>query len=130
MDAIPFTAKTGELDASVYRETVYEGLLRLEDQALVLEFGERVTEIGEGVVDQQGTGVHEVRIPVGAVRELSYRHRWIRPSLLDIELARLGPPRRCPGSEAPGSGSACRVLRGRAPGSSAPRSSSCRPTPD
>lgn len=72
------------------------GLLRLEDQALVLEFGERVTEIGEGVVDQQGTGVHEVRIPVGAVRELSYRHRWIRPSLLDIELARLGPAEAVP----------------------------------
>ncbi len=93
---IPFWASTGEMDGSSYRDTRYEGLVRLDDHGLVLEFREQVTEIGGGTVQERQEGVREVRIPTEAIRSVEYRHRYLRRPILDIELARLGPAEAVP----------------------------------
>lgn len=99
MDALPFKAAAEEMDGVSYRSTTYEGLLRIEDDALVLEYRESVTEVGgkTGVgYSQSQSGVTEVRIPMAAVRTVERRKRWLILPVLDIELARLGPAEAVP----------------------------------
>lgn len=99
MDALPFKVATEEMDGISYRSTTYEGLLRLEEDALVLEFRESVTEVG-GVTgmgySRSQSGVTEVRIPMDAVRTVARRKRWLILPVLDIELGRLGPTEDVP----------------------------------
>lgn len=82
-----------------YRSVTYEGLLRLEADALILEYRESVTEVGgdRGMgYSQSQSGVTEVRIPVAAVRAVERRNRWLILPVLDIELGRLGPAEDIP----------------------------------
>lgn len=99
MDALPFKAATEEMDGMAYRSVTYEGLLRLEEDALVLEYRESVTEVGGETgmgYSQSMSGVTEVRIPIDAVRTVEHRKRWLVLPVLDIELARLGPAEDVP----------------------------------
>ncbi|MGK7311010.1 MAG: hypothetical protein ACN0LA_02130 [Candidatus Longimicrobiales bacterium M2_2A_002] len=99
MDTLPFAAGTSEMSDTAYRETRYEGLIRLEADALVLEYRESVTDVGGmtglGYAESQ-SGVTEVRIPLDAVRSVERRRRWLLLPVLDIELARLGPAEHVP----------------------------------
>lgn len=94
MDALPFRAGTSEMSDATYREIRYEGLIRLEADALVLEYRESVTEFGGGTASGYGqsqSGISEVRIPLEALRSVERRNRWLVLPVVDIELARLGP---------------------------------------
>ncbi|MFO7893004.1 MAG: hypothetical protein R6U63_04655 [Longimicrobiales bacterium] len=95
---MPFKAAAEEMDGGSYRSTTYEGLLRLEENALVLEYRESVTEVGGETgmgYSQSQSGVTEVRIPVDAIRSVE-RKRWLLLPVMDIELARLGPAEDIP----------------------------------
>ncbi len=99
MDALPFKAATEEMDGTSYRSTTYEGLLRLEDDTMVLEYRESVTEVGGETgmeYARSQSGVTEVRIPLDAIRTVERRKRWLLLPILDIELARLGPAEDIP----------------------------------
>jgi hypothetical protein len=99
MDALPFKAATEEMDGMSYRSVAYEGLLRVEEDALVLEYRESVTEVGGETgfgYSQSQSGVTEVRIPLDAVRSVARRTFWFIVPVLDIELARLGPTEAIP----------------------------------
>jgi hypothetical protein len=99
MDALPFKAATEDMDGMSYRSVTYEGLLRVEEDALVLEYRESVTEVGGETgmgYAQSQSGVTEVRIPLDAIRAVERRTRWLFLPVLDIELARLGPAEDIP----------------------------------
>lgn len=99
MDALPFKAATEEMDGMSYRSVAYEGLLRVEEDALVFEYRESVTEVGGETglgYSQSQSGVTEVRIPLNAIRSVERRSPWFFFPVLDIELARLGPAEDVP----------------------------------
>lgn len=94
MDALPFKAGTSEMSDTEYRETSYQGLARLEEDALVLEYRASVTEFGGTAglgYSENRSPVSEVRIPFDAIRSVERRKRWLLLPVLDIQLARLGP---------------------------------------
>lgn len=94
--SLPFSATASELDGHTYRERSYRGLVRLEDDQLVLEFREQVTEMGGGSLHEREEPVREARVPVSAIRSVETSRGWIRRPALDIELARLGPAEAVP----------------------------------
>ena len=102
MDALPFKVSTEEMDGMSYRSIAYEGLVRLEDDALVIEYRESVTEMGGETgmgYSRSQSGVTEVRIPLDAVRTVERRRRWLLLTVLDIELSRLAPAEDVPWSK-------------------------------
>lgn len=90
-DALPFTATVSGMEGRVYRETKYRGTVRLEQETLVLEYREEVTQMGGGSMDTRQVGVVEVAVPVDAIRSVACSRGFLRRPVLDIELTRLGP---------------------------------------
>lgn len=94
--SIPFSASTSEMDGRVYRERSYTGLVRIDEDGLVLEFREDVTEVAGPSLAQRREGIREVRITVSDIRSIDTSRGVLRRPVVDIELARLGPAEAVP----------------------------------
>jgi hypothetical protein len=90
-DGLPFTARVGRMDGRVFQETTYGGIIRLKEDALVLEYRAEVTEVGGGSMETRRGAIAEHAIPVDAIRSVTCSRGLLRRPVLDIELARLGP---------------------------------------
>lgn len=95
-DGLPFTARVGRMDGRVFRETTYSGIIRLEEEALILEYRAEVTEVGDGSMETRRGAIAEQAIPVDVIRSVACSRRLLRRPVLDIELARLGPAEGIP----------------------------------
>lgn len=86
-EVVPFTASS--VSGDTYTSIGARGLMRLEDDALVLEYRETVTDLSGESYDEKRGPVQELRIPLDRVRSIQARRRYFVIPVCEIEVDRL-----------------------------------------
>lgn len=77
------------MGGDTYTSVEARGLMRLEDDALVLEYRETVTDMAGVSYDEKRGPVRELRIPLERVRSIQARRRYFVIPVCEIEVDRL-----------------------------------------
>lgn len=89
MESTPFTASYSSFAGGVYRDATARGVMRLEADALVLEYREKVTEVSDTDYGQAQGPVREVRIPLETLRSVEVRRRFFLLPVCEVEVSRM-----------------------------------------
>ncbi len=88
--AVPVRLKRSATEEGRYLSWRADGLLRLDADALVLEYRETCTDYGTTERTDPGA-VRRIEVPLGAVESLEVRRRFLRGPLLVLRLRSLAP---------------------------------------
>lgn len=88
-EAVPFTASSSSMGGDGYTSIEARGLMRLTDDALVLEYRETVTDVSGVSYDEKRGPVQELSIPLDRVRSIRARRRYFVLPVCEVEVDRL-----------------------------------------